>query len=204
MRPFTAFSAIAASLPTPDVDTDMIVPQRFLRRSRSVGFADALFRNLRDGPGADSFVLNVPPFDKAGILLAGDNFGTGSSREHAVWALADFGIRAVVAPGFADIFQANCINNGVLPARLNKASIRELTRAMEVGGPVLAIDLDNREITHATAGTHHFDIDEIDRQRLLAGTDLIDVTLAHVDALDEHERHSRLHYPWLEIEMSFS
>lgn len=198
MKPFQSFEGVCAHLPMSGVDTDLIVPQRFLRRSRSVGFADALFANLRGKP-RETFVLDTPAFQDAGILLTGANFGTGSSREHAVWALADFGVRAVIAISFADIFAANCVNNGLLPAQISTEASEALAAAIKTN-PRVMIDLQASEIRHESIGALPFSIGAVERSRLLEGVDNIDLALAFAERIDAFENRSKVERPWLEFE----
>lgn len=180
MEPFTRLTAIAAPLMQANVDTDTIIPQAFCKRPGRTGFGPDLFHHLRyfpDGSERPDFVLNRPPFRAARILIAGGNFGCGSSREAAVWALAEFGIRCVIAPGFADIFAANCVQNGVLPAALPATDVAALA-AQAADGP-LTVELADRRITAPDGTALSFEIDPYRRERLLNGLDEIAITLTH-------------------------
>jgi 3-isopropylmalate/(R)-2-methylmalate dehydratase small subunit len=186
MLPFRVHTGVAAPLDLPNVDTDQIIPKQFLKRVERTGFGQFLFLDWRyapDGTPDAAFVLNEPRYAGASILLAGRNFGCGSSREHAPWALLDFGFRAVIAPSFADIFQNNCTKNGVLPVVLSDAEVAELMRrAREVRDYRLTVDLERREVRDCQGFSAAFEIDEFRRQCLLEGLDDIGLTLRH-DAL---------------------
>jgi 3-isopropylmalate/(R)-2-methylmalate dehydratase small subunit len=168
-----------------DVDTDQIVPAERLRRIERSGFGPFLFEAWRKDP---SFVLNRPEFAGATILLAGPNFGSGSSREHAVWALEDAGFRAVIAPSFADIFRSNCFKIGLLPVELPQESVRTLMDAI-LDDPAIEITVDLNALRVSADVVHEsFEIDPYTRWRLLEGLDDIDLTLRHADAIDAYER----------------
>jgi 3-isopropylmalate/(R)-2-methylmalate dehydratase small subunit len=183
MIPFRVHTGVAAPLDFPNVDTDQIIPKQFLKRVERTGFGQFLFfdwRHTADGSPDPSFVLNNPGYAGASILLAGRNFGCGSSREHAPWALLDYGFRAVIAPSFADIFQNNCTKNGVLPVTLSDAEVAELMRrAREVRDYRLTVDLERREVSDCHGFAAAFEIDEFRRQCLLEGLDDIGLTLRH-------------------------
>jgi 3-isopropylmalate/(R)-2-methylmalate dehydratase small subunit len=203
LQPFHRLDAIAAPLLRPDVDTDALAPSRFRPRDFSkYGFRDALFMNWRfnaDGTENPDFVLNQEPYRDAGILVAGPNFGCGSSRETAVWALRDFGIRAIVAPDFGSIFQTNCVRNGLLPIVLDAATHRQLVEETfgTDGTPRLGIDLDACEI-HTPAGrSHGFAVDDRDRRLLRSGLDPIGETLQLRDRITDHRTRDRLLRPWI-------
>jgi 3-isopropylmalate/(R)-2-methylmalate dehydratase small subunit len=192
MQPFTHLTAIAAPLPMDNVDTDVIIPKQFLRTITRAGLGAGLFYDLRADPG---FVLNTPPFDRAQILIAGANFGCGSSREHAPWALLDFGIRAVVAPSFADIFRANCLENGILPLALPQADIDALLE----GAPTtpVAIDLVAQTIARGNGPAIAFAFDPGERARLLEGRDAIGTTLKADAAIAGFEAADARARPWV-------
>jgi 3-isopropylmalate/(R)-2-methylmalate dehydratase small subunit len=196
MTPFTTHSGRAAVLPIDNVDTDQIIPARFLRKPRSAGYGNFLFYDMRfdrDGRPAEDFPLHRDP--EASILVAGDNFGCGSSREGAVYALVDFGVRVVVATSVADIFRNNAVRNGLLPVVLDASEHEALARAVEAD-PALEVDLEARTIRHATLGALAFDIDEPSRRRLLEGRDDIADTAAHLDEIERFETRYRDAAPW--------
>lgn len=184
MRPFTVHEGIAAPLDRADVDTDQIIPAVHLRRVERTGFGPFLFEAWRQDP---SFVLNDPAYAGASILVTGPNFGSGSSREHAVWALEDHGFRAVIAPSFADIFRSNCTKVGVLPVALTAEEVRTLLDLVTaVPGTTVTVDLESREV-RAEGFRAAFAIDDFTRWRLLEGLDDIGLTLRHEDAIAAYE-----------------
>jgi len=210
MEPFTTFTGVAAPLDRANVDTDAIIPKQFLKSIQRTGFGPNLFdswRYLDTGePGQDpaartpnpDFVLNQPRYANAGVLLARENFGCGSSREHAVWALTDFGIRAVIAPSFADIFYNNSFKNGLLPVRLDAETVDALferTQANE--GYRLTVDLERQCVIEPGGTEHPFEIDAFRRQCLLEGLDDIGLTLQHADDIRAYEARRRKEAPWL-------
>ena len=185
MRPFTVHTGRAVPLDRSDVDTDQIVPAEHLRRIERSGFGPFLFGEWRRDPG---FVLNRPEFEGATILLAGPNFGSGSSREHAVWALEDAGFRTVIAPSFADIFRNNCFKIGLVPAELPQESVRALMDAvLDDPATEISVDLQAMRVS-AAAVRESFEIDPYTRWRLLEGLDDVDLTLRHAAAIDAYER----------------
>lgn len=185
MQPFTVHTGRAVPLRRSDVDTDQIIPSDYLKRVTRTGFADGLFAQWRSEPG---FVLDDPAYAGATVLLAGDNFGTGSSREHAVWALQDFGFRAVVAPRFADIFRGNATKNGLLPVVLPAETVNDLADLVTAAPHTpVTIDLEAREV-RAGALAAGFDVDDHTRWRLLNGLDDIGLTLRHAERIDDYER----------------
>jgi 3-isopropylmalate/(R)-2-methylmalate dehydratase small subunit len=185
MRPFTVHTGRAVPLDRSNVDTDQIVPAEHLRRIERSGYGPFLFGEWRKDPG---FVLNQPAYEGATILLAGPNFGGGSSREHAVWALEDAGFRAVIAPSFADIFRNNCFKIGLLPVELADESSRALMDAV-LDDPSTEITIDLQELRVSAAAVHEsFEIDPYTRWRLLEGLDDIDLTLRYAGAIDAFER----------------
>jgi 3-isopropylmalate/(R)-2-methylmalate dehydratase small subunit len=200
MKPFTRLTAVAAPLDLPNVDTDRVIPARFLRNPRSGGYGQFCFHDLRirpDGSEDPEFVLNRPAYQAAEILVAAENFGCGSSREGAVWALAGRGIRAVVAPSFGDIFHENCLRNGLLPVRLPAAVAARLRQAIHVApGATLTIDLPAQTVTGPEGPAHSFEIDAFRKQALLEGLDDIGLTLRHADAIDAYEASRQ---PWLPV-----
>ena len=200
MEKFTKLTGVAAPLPMVNVDTDMIVPKQFLKTIKRTGLGEGLFYELRydeDGKATD-FVLNRPAYKDAKILVAGENFGCGSSREHAPWALLDFGIRCVIAPSFADIFYNNCFKNGVLPLTLPQAQIDLLMDDAQRGAnAVIAVDLENQEITGPDGGKIAFEIDAFRKHCLLNGLDEIGLTLEKAAAIDGFEAKREASQPWL-------
>lgn len=201
MQPFTTLTAVAAPLPRINVDTDLIIPKQFLKTITRDGLGSSLFHEMRyDGAGRrlDDFVLHQPAFASAGILLALDNFGCGSSREHAVWALLDFGIRCVIAPSFADIFYNNCFKNGVLPLVLEAAVVQELMARSTPASPLtLTVDLPQQTVSDGAGFTAQFAIDASRKKRLLEGLDDIGLTLKHEAAIADFEARQRAEQPWL-------
>ncbi|ARR54452.1 3-isopropylmalate dehydratase small subunit [Rhizorhabdus wittichii DC-6] len=194
MQPFTRLDAIAAPLPVANVDTDKILAGRFLKTTTREGLGDKLFWALRRDPG---FVLNRAPWDRAGMLIARDNFGCGSSREHAPWALLDFGISCVVAPSFADIFYNNCFKNGLLPIVLPEAEVERLLRlAADPATARMTVDLPAQTIAAGDA-VIRFAIDPRRKQDLVEGIDEIAATLGHGDAIARFEARTAAAMPWV-------
>ena len=201
MEKFKSLTGIAAPLPMINVDTDMIIPKQFLKTIKRTGLGKHLFDEMRyDASGKEipDFVLNRPAYRKASILVAGENFGCGSSREHAPWALLDFGIRCVIAPSFADIFYNNCFKNGILPIALPKEDVAKLLDDAERGAnAVIAIDLEKQEITGPDGGRLRFEIDPFRKHCLLNGLDDIGLTLEKAAEIDGYEARQRAEQPWL-------
>jgi 3-isopropylmalate/(R)-2-methylmalate dehydratase small subunit len=201
MQKFTTLSGVAAPLPHVNIDTDRIIPARFLKTIKRTGLGANLFNDIRynaDGTEKPEFVLNQLAYRKAQILVTGENFGCGSSREHAPWALLDFGIRCVIAPSFADIFYNNCFKNGVLPIRLPQAQIDQLMEDARRGAnAVMTIDLVSQEITRPDGGTIHFDVEPFRKHCLLNGLDDIGLTLEKRPAIDRFEASQASRQPWL-------
>ena len=192
MEPFTKLIGIVAPLDRVNVDTDQIIPAVYLKRIERTGFEDALFfswRYLEDGSPNPDFVLNVPAYQSATVLVAGRNFGCGSSREHAPWALHDYGIRCIIAPSFADIFYNNCLQNGLLPVRLPEETVRRiLDKAAEDPGFRINVNLEDQRVwDEAEEIAVHFDMDPARRHALLNGLDDIGQTLQHEDKIDAYE-----------------
>ncbi len=189
MEPFTIHTGRAVPLRRSNVDTDQIIPASYLKRVSRAGFGEGLFAAWREDP---SFVLNQPQYDGATILVAGTDFGTGSSREHAVWALTDYGFRVVIAPRFGDIFRTNSTKAGLLPVALPEATVGALQDAIEADPATeVVVDLDNRVVRAEAAGINApFEIDDYTRWRLMEGLDDIGLTLRHVDDITAFE-HSR-------------
>ncbi|HEX2447894.1 MAG TPA: 3-isopropylmalate dehydratase small subunit [Methyloceanibacter sp.] len=200
MQKFTTLTGIAAYLPMINVDTDMIIPKQYLKTIKRTGLGKGLFAELRyDEKGAPlpDFVLHKPPYDKAKILITGENFGCGSSREHAPWALLDFGISCIIAPSFADIFYNNCFKNGILPITLPKQEIDKLIDDASRGAnAVLLVDLPNQEIRGPDGGKIHFDIDPFRKRCLMEGLDDIGLTMEKSEAIEAFEKQSRASRPW--------
>lgn len=200
MEPFITFTAVAAPYFEPDIDTDKIIPHRYLRKPLSAGYRNFLLYNERfapDGTVKSDFILNRAPYDRAGILVSGPNFGCGSTREGAVYALADFGFRAVIAPSFGDIFYDNCLQNGLLPVVLPEPVVSALARyAQQHPGATAAIDLPSQTVTTPDGAAHRFEIDASRKDQLLRGLDDIGVTLVDREELDRFEAdyHKRLYW----------
>jgi 3-isopropylmalate/(R)-2-methylmalate dehydratase small subunit len=201
MDKFTTLTAIAAPLPLANVDTDKIIPARFLKTIKRSGLGVHLFDTLRytaDGAERPDFVLNQPPYRAAQILIAHENFGCGSSREHAPWALLDFGIRCVIAPDFADIFFNNCFKNGILPIRLPRAVCDTLMADAAMGGNArLTVDLARQVVVRPNGEEIAFDIDAFRKHSLLEGLDDIGQTLSHAASIDSYEQARQQARPWL-------
>ena len=201
MEKFTKLTGIAAPLPLINVDTDMIVPKQFLKTIKRTGLGRHLFDEMRYGDNGRElaeFVLNREPYRKARILIAGENFGCGSSREHAPWALLDFGIRCVIAPSFADIFYNNCFKNGILPVTLPKETVEKLMEFARRGAnATLAVDLESQTISGADEKPIRFEIDAFRKHCLLNGLDDIGLTLEKAPAIDTFEDRQRISQPWL-------
>jgi 3-isopropylmalate/(R)-2-methylmalate dehydratase small subunit len=201
MQAFTTLTGVAAPLPRANVDTDQIIPARFLKSISRSGFGKNLFANFRyreDGSEDPGFVLNQEPYRRAEILIAFENFGCGSSREHAPWALLDFGIRCVIAPDFADIFHNNCFKNGVLPVRLPREVCERLIEDARMGGNArLTVDLERQVVVRPSGEEIPFRVDPLRRHLLLNGLDDIGQTLEHAAKIDAYEARQRAAQPWL-------
>jgi len=201
MDTFTTLTGVAAPLPIDNVDTDMIIPKQYLKTIKRTGLGAGLFAEMRyrdDGSENPDFVLNKPQYRKASILVAGDNFGCGSSREHAPWALLDFGITCVISTSFADIFYNNCFKNGVLPIKLPKEDIEKLfDDASRGANAVLSIDLEKQEIRGPDGGCIKFDIDPFRKHCLLNGLDDVGLTLQKKPKIDGFEAQQKSAQPWL-------
>ena len=201
MDKFDKLTGVAAPLPQINVDTDMIIPKQFLKTIKRTGLGKNLFDEMRynaDGTENPDFVLNKPAYRNAQILVAGDNFGCGSSREHAPWALLDFGIRCVIAPSFADIFFNNCAKNGILAIALPQEQVDLLMDDAGRGAnAVLTVDLEAQTITGPDGGTIHFEIDPHRKRCLLEGLDDIGLSLEKGDAIDAYEAKLKRSAPWL-------
>lgn len=201
MQKFDTLTGIAAPLAMINVDTDMIIPKQYLKTILRTGLGTALFSEMRyneDGTENPEFVLNKPAYRKAEILVSGDNFGCGSSREHAPWALLDFGIRCVIAPSFADIFYNNCFKNGILPIVLPQEEVDKLMDDAERGENArITIDLETQTIKGPDGGTIHFEIDPFRKHCLLNGLDDIGLTLENAPAIDQFEKKLTETRPWV-------
>src|SRR3954469_9816537 len=201
MDKFTQLTGVAAPMPMINIDTDKIFPAIHLRTIKRTGLSKHLFEEIRfraDGSENPDFVLNQGAYRQAKIIVAGDNFGCGSSREHAPWALADFGIRCVIAPSFADIFYNNCFKNGILPIVLPQEQVDLLMDDAERGAnAIVSIDLEKQEITGPDGGKITFEVDPFRKHCLLNGLDDIGLTLEHVQSIDGYETSQRGTQPWL-------
>jgi 3-isopropylmalate/(R)-2-methylmalate dehydratase small subunit len=210
MRPFTNIVGIAASLPQVNVDTDKIIPAKFLKTVDRKGLGRGLFFAMRfdaDEKEVPEFVLNRLPWRDAEILIAGDNFGCGSSREHAPWALTDFGFRCIIAPSFADIFYNNCFKNGILPINLDMENFKHLQHDAEnIATATMTVDLHAQTITRTNGTIIKFDVDEERKRVLIEGLDEISVSLSHLAEIINFENQRRNEWPWLPkipLEMDF-
>jgi 3-isopropylmalate/(R)-2-methylmalate dehydratase small subunit len=201
MEKFEKLSGIAAPLPIINVDTDMIIPKQFLKTIKRSGLGVNLFDEMRyddDGTEIPGFVLNKPQYRAAQILIAGDNFGCGSSREHAPWAIKDFGIRCIIAPSFADIFHSNCFKNGILPIALPKDQVDLLMREAEKGANArIEVDLEAQTVTTPEGEVLPFEVDAFKKHCLLEGLDDIGLTLARSEAIDAFEAAAAQERPWV-------
>ncbi|MCP5366179.1 MAG: 3-isopropylmalate dehydratase small subunit [Hyphomicrobiales bacterium] len=201
MDKFTKLTGVAAPLPMINVDTDMIIPKQFLKTIKRSGLGKNLFDEMRydeQGNEIADFVLNRPAYRQATILVAGDNFGCGSSREHAPWALLDFGIRCIIAPNFADIFYNNCFKNGILPIKLPQEEVDKLMDDAQRGAnATITVDLESQTIQGPDGGEITFDIDPFRKHCLLNGLDDIGLTLQKDDKIGAFEDKRRLSQPWL-------
>jgi len=199
MQPFRKHTGIVVPLDRVNVDTDQIIPKQFLKRIERTGFGEFLFYDWRfagDGKKSD-FVLHDPRYAKASILVAGKNFGCGSSREHAPWALLDFGIKCVIAPDFADIFHNNCFKNGILPIRLPRAICDQLMEDARLGGNArISVDLERQVVVRPNGEEIPFQVDPFRRHLLLNGLDDIGQTLQHGASIDSYETRRRAEQPW--------
>ena len=200
MEKVTTLPGVAAPLPLVNIDTDMIIPKQFLKTVQRTGLSKGLFYEMRfdeDGKPKDDFVLDQPAYKNTKILVAGENFGCGSSREHAPWALLDAGIRCVIAPSFADIFYNNCFKNGILPIALPQEQVDLLMDDASRGAnAVVSIDLEKQEITGPDGGTIKFDIDPFRKYCLLNGLDDIGLTLEKADKIAAFEESRKTAQPW--------
>ncbi|WP_119420444.1 3-isopropylmalate dehydratase small subunit [Desertibaculum subflavum] len=201
MQKFTKLTGVAAPLPMVNIDTDMIIPKQFLKTIKRTGLGKNLFDEMRydsDGKEKPDFVLNKPAYRKSQILVAGANFGCGSSREHAPWALLDFGIRCVISTSFADIFYNNCFKNGILPIKVSQEDLDKLFDDANRGAnATITVDLEAQEIRGPDGGVVKFEIDPFRKKCLLEGLDDIGLTLQQASAIDSFESSQRTGQPWL-------
>ncbi|MFK7940351.1 MAG: 3-isopropylmalate dehydratase small subunit [Roseovarius sp.] len=201
MDKFEKITGIAAPMPLVNIDTDMIIPKQFLKTIKRSGLGANLFDEMRfdrQGNEIADFVLNQPQYRKAEILVAGDNFGCGSSREHAPWAIKDFGIRCVVAPSFADIFYNNCFKNGILPIALPQSQVDVLMKDAEKGANArIEVDLESQTITTSDGETFSFEVDAFKKHCLMEGLDDIGLTMEKAAAIDTFEAQASAARPWV-------
>jgi 3-isopropylmalate dehydratase/3-isopropylmalate/(R)-2-methylmalate dehydratase small subunit len=201
MDAFTRLDAKVAPLPIANIDTDQIIPKQFLKTVERTGLAKGLFYDFRfdqEGREKPDFVLNQPAYKGAGVLVTGDNFGCGSSREHAPWALMDFGVKAVISTSFADIFYNNCFQNGLLPVVLKAHEVQQLMDEARGGNHVVSVDLEGQTVTSPSGAVFNFQIDPNRKQKMLKGLDAIGETLEAAPAIDTYEMRRALSQPWLE------
>jgi 3-isopropylmalate dehydratase small subunit len=201
MEAFIRLDAAAAPLPLANIDTDQIIPKQFLKTVEREGLGKGLFYDFRfdeQGREKPDFVLNRPEYKGAGVLVAGDNFGCGSSREHAPWALMDFGIRCVISTSFADIFYNNCFQNGLLPVVLKPGEVVALVNEARGGNHVMSVDLETQTVTSPSGTVFHFEIDPKRKEKMLKGLDAIGETLEKAKSIDMFEMKRALAQPWLE------
>ena len=199
MDKFTNIKGIAAPLPMMNIDTDMIIPKQFLKTIKRSGLGKNLFHELRydlQGNIRNDFVLNWDPYKSASILIAGDNFGCGSSREHAPWSLLDFGFRCIIAPSFADIFYNNCFKNGILPIKLNQIKVDQLLIEAE-NKKMLSISLEDQKITDEKNNSIEFEIDSFRKKCLIEGLDDIALSLKKITKIDSFEKNLNKSQPWI-------
>ena len=201
MDEFTTLTGVAAPLRMINIDTDRIIPKQFLKTIKRTGLGEFLFNDLRynpDGSEIAGFILNQSAYRNAKILVAGDNFGCGSSREHAPWAILDFGIRCIIAPSFADIFYNNCFKNGILPVSLPEEQVSMFLEAAESGAnAIFTVDLDNQLVTGPNGELFEFEIDPFRKHCLFNGLDDIGLTLEKLAKIETFEQKRSMQYPWL-------
>ena len=199
MTPFTHLDGRAAPLAIANLDTDQIIPKQFLKTVEREGLGQGLFYDLRfdeDGREKPDFVLNRPAFTGANLLIAGDNFGCGSSREHAPWALLDFGVRCVIAPSFADIFYNNCFQNGLLPIALPEDQVKALMDEAKGGNHLFSVNLEDQTVVAPSGARFTFEIDPGRKEKLLKGLDAVGETLQHAGDIGAFEERRKLTQPW--------
>ena len=201
MEKFTKLTGVAAPMRSINIDTDKVIPKQFLKTIKREGLGKFLFNDMRyneDGSEKPDFILNQTAYREAKVIVAGDNFGCGSSREHAPWAILDFGIRCVISTSFADIFYNNCFKNGILPIKVTPEQLEELFDDAERGAnATLTVDLEAQEIKGPDGGTVHFEIDPFRKHCLLNGLDDIGQTMQKVDKIDDFEGGQKQAQPWL-------
>ncbi len=201
MNKFTQLTGVAAPLPAINIDTDKVIPKTYLKTIKRTGLGKHLFAEMRynaDGSEKKDFVLNQPAYRQAKILIAYDNFGCGSSREHAPWALRDFGIMCIIAPSFADIFHDNCYKNGILPLVLPKAICEMLVADAEKGAnATMTVDLEKQTVTRPDGEVVPFEIDPFRKHCLVAGLDEVGLTMTMADAIDDFERRRAAAHAWM-------
>jgi len=201
MEKFTKISGVAAPLPLVNIDTDMIIPKQFLKTIKRSGLGVNLFDEMRfdrQGNEIADFVLDKPAYRQAQILVAGDNFGCGSSREHAPWALADFGIKAIISTSFADIFYSNCFKNGMLPIVLPQEAVDVLMKDAEKGSNArIEVDLESQTVTSSDGQSFKFDVDAFKKHCLLNGLDDIGLTMEKAKSIDSFEAKAAMERPWV-------
>ena len=198
MKKFSNLKSIPSYLSLQNIDTDMIIPKQFLKTIKRTGLGKSLFYEMRydeNGKTIEDFILNKEPYDKSKILLAGKNFGCGSSREHAPWALSDFGIRCVISSSFADIFYNNCFKNGILPIKINEQVISELAQYSKRKEEI-EINLENQEIKYGNK-ISKFDVDEFKKKCLIEGLDDIALSMEKISQIDDFEKEVKANKPWL-------
>jgi 3-isopropylmalate/(R)-2-methylmalate dehydratase small subunit len=207
MEKFTVLEAIAAPIMRINIDTDVIIPSREMKRVSKEGLSDGMFSNWRyTEPGGreenPDFILNQEPYRQAQILLSGDNFGCGSSREHAVWAMSEWGFRAIITPGFGNIFYGNCVRNGILPVKLDAATVEALAIQVEAdpANNKIKVDLRNCTVTAPDGSIHSFEITPADQGMLLEGLDGIAVTMRRDDEILAFQGRDRLKRPWIYLD----
>jgi 3-isopropylmalate dehydratase small subunit len=201
MQAFTRLDGRAAPLSLANIDTDQIIPKQFLKTVEREGLAKGLFYDFRfDGDGNEiaDFVLNRPEYKGSSVLIAGDNFGCGSSREHAPWALMDYGILCVISTSFADIFNNNCFNNGLLPVVLKPEEVAQLMDEAKGGNHMVSVDLESQTVVSPSGKSFRFEIDPVRKDKMLKGLDAIGETLMHASDIDLYESKRALDRPWLE------
>jgi len=201
MQAFTRLDGRAAPLSLANIDTDQIIPKQFLKTVEREGLAKGLFYDFRfDGEGNEiaDFVLNRPEYKGSSVLIAGDNFGCGSSREHAPWALMDYGIMCVISTSFADIFNNNCFNNGLLPVVLKPEEVAQLMDEAKGGNHMVSVDLESQTVVSPSGKSFRFEIDPVRKDKMLRGLDFIGETLMHSADIDLYESKRALDRPWLE------
>ena len=201
MDKFDTLTGVAAPMPLINIDTDMIIPKQFLKTIKRSGLGANVFDEMRfndDGSEKEDFVLNKPAYRESQIIVAGENFGCGSSREHAPWALLDFGIRCVIAPSFADIFYNNCFKNGILPIVVSKEQLDQLMDDANNGAnSILDIDLENQQIGRPNGDKINFQIDEFRKHCLINGLDDIGLTMQKQDSIGDFEKRREIEQPWV-------